>query len=89
MGSAKSKIAGMASGLILPKKPAVKSVPAEKLEEAAEPAKPRGSKRREEPGERLAIYVPPELATKLRVYCAQSRSSLSDAITRALEKMLS
>jgi len=37
-------------------------------------------------GERLTVYVPPELAEALRVRCAKERRSLSDAATEALRQ---
>lgn len=43
-----------------------------------------GTKRREAQGERTAVYLPPDLAQKLRVRCAIERRSLSDAATEAL-----
>jgi hypothetical protein len=49
-------------------------------------APPSPSKlRRTELGERLVVYLPPELATELRVRCARERRSLSDAVTAAVE----
>jgi hypothetical protein len=44
--------------------------------------------RAEERGERLNLYVPSDLATKLRVRCAVERRSLSDAVVAALEAWL-
>lgn len=41
--------------------------------------------RRAELGERMVVYLPPELATELRVRCARERRSLSDAVTAAVE----
>jgi hypothetical protein len=40
-------------------------------------------------GERVVMYVPPEVAEALRVHCAKSRRSLSDAGTEALRLWLS
>jgi hypothetical protein len=45
--------------------------------------------RRDEAGERVVAYVPPDLATDLRVACARSRRSMSDAVTEALTMWLS
>jgi hypothetical protein len=45
--------------------------------------------RRDESGERVVAYVPTELATDLRVTCARSRRSMSDAVTEALTMWLS
>lgn len=39
-------------------------------------------------GERINLYVPEALATKLRVRCARERRSLSDAVAAALEAWL-
>jgi plasmid stability protein len=33
----------------------------------------------------MVVYLPPELATELRVRCARERRSLSDAVTAAVE----
>ena len=44
--------------------------------------------RRAERGERLAIYLPPELATALRVRCAHDHRSASDAVTEAVRAWL-
>lgn len=50
-------------------------------------AKPARASRMRRPtlGERVAVYLPPELAEELRVRCAKERRSLSDAITHAVE----
>lgn len=40
--------------------------------------------RRNESGERMSIYLPPDIAEKLRVRCALDRRSLSDAVTEAV-----
>jgi len=44
--------------------------------------------RRDERGERLSVYLPPELAEALRVHCARSRRSVSDAVTEAVRGLL-
>lgn len=44
--------------------------------------------RRPERGERISVYVPPELAEALRVRCARERRSVSDAVTEALATWL-
>lgn len=50
---------------------------------------PKSSKlRRATRGERVAIYLPHEMAGDLRVRCAQQRRSISDAITVAVGKWL-
>lgn len=67
----------------------------EELPQASPPQGPpsagrKGSRRRSpsEPGERVTVYLPPDVATELRVRCAQDRRSLSDAITEATEVWL-
>jgi hypothetical protein len=52
-------------------------------------AAPASRLRRDESGERVVAYVPTELATDLRVTCARSRRSMSDAVTEALTMWLS
>jgi CopG-like RHH_1 or ribbon-helix-helix domain, RHH_5 len=44
--------------------------------------------RRPESGERVNVYLPPELAQELRVYCAGERRSVSDAMTEAVRDWL-
>lgn len=44
--------------------------------------------RSDERGERVTVYVDPELARALRVYCAEERSSLSAAVSEALRRFL-
>lgn len=54
-------------------------------------AKPPASSlmRRSERGEKLTAYLPPELATRLRVACAHPpRRSLSTAVSEAVELWL-
>lgn len=48
-----------------------------------------GRLRRSESGERMSIYLPPDIAEKLRVRCALDRRSLSDAVTEAVAGWLS
>jgi hypothetical protein len=50
---------------------------------------PTSRLRRDESGERVVAYVPTDLATDLRVTCARSRRSMSDAVTEALTMWLS
>jgi hypothetical protein len=40
--------------------------------------------RRESLGDRVTVYLPPELAEGLRVRCARERRSVSDAVTEAV-----
>ena len=56
----------------------------ERVEAVAKPSRGPSRLRRETLGERLAIYVPPELAEQLRVRCARERRSISDAVTEAV-----
>ncbi len=46
------------------------------------------AKRRLERGERLTLYLPPELAAELRVYAARAGRSVSDAVTEAVRELL-
>ena len=50
--------------------------------------KPASKLRRDEPGERLVLNVPPELARRLRIACAEDRQSLSNAAAEAIEAWL-
>jgi len=50
--------------------------------------RPSSRMRREESGERVAIYLPPDVATELRVLCARERRSVSDAVTDAVTSLL-
>lgn len=40
--------------------------------------------RRDESGERVSVYLPPDMATELRVRCARERRSVSDGVTEAI-----
>ncbi|MCS6759274.1 MAG: DNA-binding protein [Candidatus Devosia euplotis] len=44
--------------------------------------------RRAERGERLQVYLPPELEIEVRVKAARERCSMSDLVTRSLEMYL-
>ncbi|MCC7542614.1 MAG: ribbon-helix-helix protein, CopG family [Deltaproteobacteria bacterium] len=44
------------------------------------------SLRRETSGERLSVYLPPELAQELRLKCVKQRRSVSDAVTEAVRQ---
>lgn len=44
--------------------------------------------RRDTSGERLSIYVPPDVAEALRVRCARERRSVSDAVTEAVAEWM-
>lgn len=94
----KGKLAG---GFKLPAKPAAPVVNEERaaafvaaVEEPAPVAPapraaPAASRlRRAERGERLALYLPPDVAEELRVRCARERRSASDAVTEAVRAWL-
>ncbi len=50
---------------------------------------PKSRLRRDGGGERVNVYMPPTLVSRLRVQCALDRRSLSDAVTAAVEAWLS
>jgi|CZKU01.1.fsa_nt_gi hypothetical protein len=82
----KSKLAG---GFALPAPPKRTEVPETKATRFESPKKAANGEgtsklRRPSLGERLAVYVPPELASELRVTCARERRSISDAVTEAV-----
>lgn len=67
----------------LPKATARKDVPeraAKQFEEGGSGARLR----RVEKGERVTLYLPPELAKRVRLLCVEERRSMSDATTEAL-----
>ena len=70
-----------------PKKPRKATSSAKKTQTLSEPGS-NSRLRRAESGERIAVYLPPALAEKLRVRCATDRRSLSDALTEALTQWL-
>ena len=82
----------LAPGFELPKPPertAVKDELATKFVRAERTGAPNESRlRRESGGERLAVYLPPDVAEELRVRCARERRSFSDAVTEAVTKWL-
>ena len=53
---------------------------------ASEPPPSNAPSRRRRPvrGERIAVYLPPELVEDLRVRCVRERRSVSDAVTEAV-----
>jgi len=54
-------------------------------ESTAQPEAPATSRRRRPiRGERMAVYLPPELVEELRVRCARERRSMSDAVSEAV-----
>lgn len=48
------------------------------------PAQPTSQPRHTEPGERLTVYLPPDIARALRIRCAEDNRSASDAVTTSL-----
>lgn len=90
------KSKALASGFALPKPPKrtpVAEPEAERFVEASEDPAPRAAKRkapkesklrRPTRGERVAVYLPPELMEELRIRCVQERRSVSDAVTEAV-----
>ena len=82
----KSKKKKMAAGFSLPASPKKTPVSAKAAKKFVDGGAAR--KRRETAGERLTLYVPPQLAEDLRVFCARQRRSLSDVGTEALAKLM-
>jgi len=74
---------------MLDRRPTGFIVPADIEHEPLEPLTPStpppGSRRRRPiRGERVAVYLPPELVEDLRVRCVRERRSVSDAVTEAV-----
>jgi len=89
------KKSALAKGFSLPKKPKTTPIPEKKAKTFEAPQKPKrqpknhGSKlRRTSSGVRIAVYIPQELEEKLRVQCAQKRTSISQAVTESIEMWL-
>jgi len=81
----------LAQGFTLPKPPArtqVRDRAAAKFVKAERKPASSSRLRRDVSGERLAIYLPPEVAEELRVRCARERRSISDAVTEAVSGWL-
>ena len=81
----------LAAGFALPTtptRPAVKEEAAAKFVRSERKSAPVSRLRRDVPGERLAIYLPPDTAENLRVRCARERRSISDAVTEAVAMWL-
>jgi hypothetical protein len=81
----------LAHGFDLPKPPVrttVKDQSAARFVKAEKRGARAARRRREIPGERLAIYLPPSVAEELRVRCARERRSVSDAVTEAVTAWL-
>ena len=57
------------------------------LDSEGKPAK-SSKLRRDQRGERVAGYLPPELERELRMFCARERRSVSDALTEAVSLLL-
>jgi hypothetical protein len=77
----------LAQGFDLPKPPprtAVKDKAASRFVKAERKASKASRLRRETGGERLSIYLPPDVVEELRVRCARERRSISDAVTEAV-----
>jgi hypothetical protein len=92
MARKKDDLAKGFAGPVLPKAPKRSAVPeteARRFERAPSPTvAPSSRLRRDERGERVSAYVPPEMAEALRVRCARERRSVSDAMTEALRLWL-
>jgi hypothetical protein len=81
----------LAGGFTLPKAPprtSVKDQAAAKFVKAERKPSRASRLRRDIGGERLAIYLPPDVAEELRVRCARERRSISDAVTDAVTQWL-
>lgn len=78
---AKKKTIGT-SAYALPKVTARKKVPERAAKAFEEGNTPR--LRRVQKGERVTLYLPPELAKRVRLLCVEERRSMSDATTEAL-----
>ncbi len=81
----KSK-ADVASGFKLPDAPKRTAVAIDAADRFVSGGKSKPSTRgkRRDAGERLTIYVPPDIAEAVRVRCAKERRSLSEVGTEAL-----
>lgn len=79
----------VAAGFALPTVAKRTTVPTETADRfvGKQPKAPTRRKRPER-GERLTVYIPPELAEAVRVRCAKERRSLSEAATEALGKWI-
>jgi len=75
-----------AEGFQLPKKTIVPEAEAARF--TGEQPVRESKLRRAELGERLTIYLPPELAKDLRLRCVTERRSVSDGVTEAVHTWL-
>lgn len=82
------------SGLVLASEPSLDDDGFEEAEPTARARAPlprrapTSKRRREEAGERLTVYLPPDLAMELRVLCARKRYSVSHAMTEAIQRWM-
>ncbi len=92
MGARKGS--ALAKGFDLPTPPKRTDIPegtARKFEKATEIKSKEGSSsmlRRDSCGERVSVYLPPEMVTQLRMRCAVERRSISNAVTEAVRVWL-
>jgi hypothetical protein len=77
-----------AAGFGLPSKPQKQKPQNDQKPAPTEQGRKRRVKSEGEAFERLTVYLPQEMARKLGHYCVDTRCSASDAITRALEKLV-
>jgi len=88
MTKSKSSKSAVAAGFTLPRAPQRTNV-ADEVADRFVGDKPQTRGKRKGAGERLTIYIPPEVAEALRVACARERRSLSEAVTEALHLWIS
>lgn len=88
----KPKQSEVAAGMRLPRTPkrteVSDDVAARFVGDPVDAPKQPSQRKRPDRGERLTVYIPPGLASDLRVLCAQQRRSLSDAVTEAVNKWI-
>ena len=82
----------LAAGFALPNAPKRTEIPepAARRFEVVSDRKATAPSRLRRPvlGERVAVYLPPELAEALRVRCAKERRSVSDGVTDAVSEWM-
>ena len=93
--SKKSHLSAAAFNLRLPDPPPHTPVPEDHVQrfEQREPVVPRATPaasrlRRNKLGERVAVYMPPELVAQLRHRSVAERRSVSDAVTEAVSEWM-